>query len=67
MAADERKTEWLTKDEAAKYLGVTLGWIREAMERGRIPYYKFGHYVRFRREDLDEYIAENRRVGMAQR
>jgi excisionase family DNA binding protein len=67
MAAKQSPKGWLTRVEAAEYMGVTFDWIRAAMVEGRIPYYKFNRLVRFRQADLDEYIAGQRRTGMGQR
>ena len=49
----------LNKQEAAIYLGVTPRWMTESVTLRRIPYVKLGHYVRFRRSDLDDYIEAN--------
>lgn len=67
MSAKRSPKGWLTRVEAAEYLGVTFDWVRAAMADGRLPYYKFNRLVRFRQEDLDNYIAAQRRVGMGQR
>jgi excisionase family DNA binding protein len=50
-----------TKTEAAKYLGISLGSI-ERLTRSGLPYVKVGGLVRFRPEDLTEYIESRRRV-----
>jgi excisionase family DNA binding protein len=55
--------QWLTKQEVAEYLGVTIGWVDLKTAEGVVPHYKFGHYVRYLRDDLDAYIAQSRRVG----
>lgn len=54
---------WLTKKESAKYVGVTIGWIDTKTAEGVLPHYKFGHYVRYLRDDLDALIIRSRRVG----
>ncbi len=53
----------LTADEAAALLQVPLSWMYQHTRRrslDRIPFVKVGHYVRFREEDLTNYI--NRRT-----
>ena len=47
--------EWLTVDEAAKYLKVHRTTIYDLIERGVLPYYelKGARGRRFKREDLD--------------
>jgi excisionase family DNA binding protein len=67
MAVTEPANHWLTKEEAADYLSVGFTWMKKALVEGTLPHHKFGRLVRIRREDLDAYIAEQRRVGVGQR
>jgi excisionase family DNA binding protein len=48
------------KREAARYLGVSLGSLERLMRSG-LAYIRVGNLVRFRPEDLADYI-ERRRV-----
>ncbi len=53
----------LTPEEAAELLRVPVSWMYQHTRRrslDRIPFIKVGHYVRFREEDLTNYI--NRRT-----
>ncbi len=53
----------LTPEEAAELLQVPVSWMYQHTRRrslDRIPFVKIGHYVRFREEDLLNYI--NRKV-----
>jgi excisionase family DNA binding protein len=50
------------KKQAARYLGISEGGIERAMRRG-LPYVKVGGLVRFRPEDLADFI-ESRRVTL---
>ena len=43
---------FLTVEEAAERLGVTVGWIYERTRRSAIPHRKLGKFVRFTEEDL---------------
>lgn len=43
---------FLTVEEAAQRLGVTMGWIYERTRRKAIPHRKLGKFVRFTEEDL---------------
>ena len=43
---------FLTVEEAAQRLGVTVGWIYERTRRKAIPHRKLGKFVRFTEEDL---------------
>ena len=43
---------FLTVEEAAQRLGVSVGWIYERTRRKAIPHRKLGKFVRFTEEDL---------------
>jgi excisionase family DNA binding protein len=50
----------LTKPEAASYLRVSLGNLQRKCERSakhRLPVVKVGRLIRFRKADLDAYLA----------
>jgi excisionase family DNA binding protein len=47
----------LTIFEAADYLGVTERWMRAAIAERRIPFVKVGKLIRYRKADLESYIA----------
>jgi excisionase family DNA binding protein len=54
-----------TKREAARYLGVSLGSL-ERVRRSGLAYIRVGNLVRFRPEDLADYIEQRRvKVGAA--
>lgn len=60
--------EWLTETEAAKVIGMSVGFLRMARCRGKVgnsteppPYFKMGDSVRYDRADLEKWI-EARRV-----
>jgi excisionase family DNA binding protein len=61
MQAD---SNWLTTEEAARYLKVNVGTLRRWAREGVIPAAKLGNRggFRFRREDLDRFL-ESRRPG----
>jgi excisionase family DNA binding protein len=51
-------TRWMTTEEAADYLRVTPSTVRRWAREGRFPVYRPDTRVaRFRREDLDAYLA----------
>lgn len=53
--------EWLTLGQAAKYLGVAQSTIRKWSDSGRLPaFYTPGGHRRFRRGDLDSFLAGSR-------
>ena len=58
-STDTGKDPLLSKAEAAAILGVKERWITHSVAERRLPYVKVGRLVRFRRSDLDAYIASN--------
>jgi excisionase family DNA binding protein len=53
---------WLTRREAAEYLGVkpqTLA-IWASAGRYRLPFHKLGRSVRYSKDDLDAFLARRR-------
>lgn len=62
MTAMRDEDELLTALEVAQILKVRHKWVYEAAGRGDLPYVKLpgGRYVRFRREDVDEFIRRHR-------
>jgi len=51
----------LTAEEVAEMIGMGVDWVYEQARRGRIPVVKLGRYRRFRRESIEQWIAENER------
>lgn len=47
----------LTTDEAARYLKMSKDWVYRAGAAGVLRRVRMGRYLRFRREDLDAFIA----------
>ena len=43
---------------AAAYLNMSLGWVRVKTQRGELPHVQLWRRVRYRREDLDAYVAQ---------
>ena len=55
--------DWLTLGRAANYLGMAQSTIRKWSDTGRLPaFYTPGGHRRYRRADLDDFIAEGGRV-----
>jgi excisionase family DNA binding protein len=53
--------DWLTLGQAAEYLGVAQSTIRKWSDTGRLPaFYTPGGHRRFRRSDLDSFLANSR-------
>ena len=56
--------DWLTLGQAAKYLGVAQSTIRKWSDQGLLPaFYTPGGHRRFRRRDLDGFLARSGRPG----
>ena len=51
----------LTIRELAKYLNVTERTIYNLLDRGELPGFKVGVNWRFKREDIDKWIEENKK------
>ena len=55
-----REPEWLTLGQAARFLGVAQSTIRKWSDQGRMPaFYTPGGHRRFRRADLDAFLARS--------
>ncbi len=48
-------------EAVAHRLGVTPRFVRRLVSERRIPYFKVGHFVRFDRVEVDEWLMEQRR------
>ena len=48
--------EFLTVEELANQLGVPKSWVYHRTSEGTIPFYKFGKYLRFKKDDVDNYF-----------
>ena len=48
----------LTAAEVAELLSMSKRWVEEHARAGEIPHLELGRFVRFRREDVDAWIAE---------
>lgn len=53
----------MESDEVAAYIGVPTSWVRARARRNEIPCVRLGHYVRFRREAIDDWIRDNELSG----
>lgn len=54
----------LTIKELAKYLNVTERTIYNLLERGELPGFKVGANWRFRKEDIDKWIEDNKKMNV---
>src|SRR5215218_864425 len=58
------ESDWLTLGQAAKYLGVAQSTIRKWSDGGRLlAFYTPGGHRRYRRSDLDTFLAQSGGAG----
>lgn len=55
----------LTAAQVGDLLQVNSRWVLDAARRNAIPHIRLGRYVRFRRQDIETWLSEQRR-GPAQ-
>lgn len=53
--------EWLDSVEAAVYLKVSLGALRNMTSNGQVPFYKMGNRNRYRIEELRQLLLSQKR------
>ncbi|HUW22582.1 MAG TPA: helix-turn-helix domain-containing protein [bacterium] len=51
---------WMTIEEIAKYLNVSKDSIYRLAQKGEIPASKLGNLWRFKKEEIDEWMRNNR-------
>jgi len=51
----------LDAKQAAKRWSVPESWIRDMARRGDLPSVHLGHYIRFKPDDLDQFIKAHRK------
>lgn len=51
---------WITIEEVAKYLQVSKDLIYRLAQKGKIPASKLGNLWRFKKEEIDEWMKNNR-------
>ena len=55
---DNRIAEWLSTQEAARFLRISENALRICVYRGQIKVYRFGRRLRFRVEDLRQILQK---------
>ena len=55
--------DWMTTDQAAQYLNVSSGSLRNMTAKGLIRYYKLGRRNRYLLTDLKKLLLSNQRGG----
>jgi excisionase family DNA binding protein len=59
----DTQPDFLTAREAATHLRVTLRTVRQWCRDRRLPYYRIGGAIRFRRCDLQQHLEDRCRVA----
>jgi excisionase family DNA binding protein len=57
-ALNHATSKLLGARELAELFGVPESWVREQARLGNLPSFKLGHYVRFRLEKVERYLAD---------
>ncbi|MBI2506219.1 MAG: helix-turn-helix domain-containing protein [Candidatus Latescibacteria bacterium] len=50
------KERLMTMQEVAEYLQCSMSTMRRWVARGKVPHYRMGKMIRFRRADLDSWL-----------
>ena len=50
---------WFTREQAAKYLQISLPTLSRLLRDGALPVYRNGRVVRINRDDIDTYLRGN--------
>jgi excisionase family DNA binding protein len=51
--------EWLTIQEAANYLKLSVPTIRKYIRLKKLIYYRQGRIIRFKKDDLDNFLSKS--------
>ena len=60
----EKQNEFLNVREAASFLGYRPSYLYKLVMWRRLPHYKVGRGVRFKREDLVNFLTADRREAL---
>lgn len=60
-----RESPWLTPAQAAEYLGIALGTLRNWTSARYVPFVRRGRVVRYHREKLDSWLSRGACAGRA--
>lgn len=56
--------EWMTTEEAAEYLRVSVGALRNMTSNGQVPFHKLGDRNRYRFDELRDLLLSQKRGGI---
>jgi hypothetical protein len=55
------ENEWLTSVEAARFLKISIGTLRNQTSNGQLPYYKYQRLNRYRKSQLLELLLKTQK------
>jgi excisionase family DNA binding protein len=55
---EDRNMEWLTIEDAAGYLKISIPTVRKYIRLKKLPCYRQGRIIRLKKEDLDNFLAK---------
>ena len=55
----DRRSEWLTVTEVCRRLSVPRRTLFRLIDRGELPAYKIGHWIRLRVSDVEAYERDH--------
>jgi excisionase family DNA binding protein len=58
---ESSQTRWLSSEEAADYLRIPVGTLRNMTSNGRVPHYKLGRLNRYLEADLKKLLLSQKR------
>ncbi len=56
--------EFLTIDELSEYLNLKRSNLYSMVESGVLPHYRIGRLIRFKKDDVNQWMEAHRREGM---
>jgi excisionase family DNA binding protein len=56
--------EFLNIKELGEYLGIKTSTLYFYVENGDIPHYRIGRLIRFKKQEVDEWMAGNKKDGI---
>jgi excisionase family DNA binding protein len=62
----ETTMKMMSPRDIAVALGLPLSWIYAQAERGVLPHYKCGKYLRFDLGEVQEWLRQHKRGGVSQ-
>lgn len=58
METTTARQDLMTYEDLSSYLKLSVGYLRQLVMRREIPFKKLGRSVRFRKNEIDEWVEE---------